>query len=178
MKNIGLILISLGFLAGAYLSALDARTVNWTYMGIALLVGLLGVVLVQISKKSLSQDKEILESNISIIEKSIENIVNNLGRLNAAKDQIHTYDMCHKLDELLIDDLNHFVEARQTIGHRYSLSAYADVMNHFAGGERYVNRVWSASADGYIDEVNEYLQKALDQFTEAQSKLEELKSKG
>ena len=38
---------------------------------------------------------------------------------------------------------------------------------HFAAAERYLNRVWSASADGYIDEVNEYLQKAGDQFAES-----------
>ena len=40
-------------------------------------------------------------------------------------------------------------------------------MTRFAAGERYLNRVWSASADGYIDEVNEYLEKAKDQFVDS-----------
>jgi spore coat polysaccharide biosynthesis protein SpsF (cytidylyltransferase family) len=33
--------------------------------------------------------------------------------------------------------------------------------------DRYLNRVWSASADGSTDEVSEYLEKAKDQFNES-----------
>jgi hypothetical protein len=40
-------------------------------------------------------------------------------------------------------------------------------MSNFAAGERYINRVWSASTDGYVDEVNLYLDRALRQFREA-----------
>ena len=39
----------------------------------------------------------------------------------------------------------------------YPLQAYTDVISYFASGDRYLNRVWSASADGYIDEVTTYL---------------------
>jgi len=48
-------------------------------------------------------------------------------------------------------------------------------MSHFASGERYLNRVWSASADGYIDEVSAYLEKAKLQFSEALEKVRNLK---
>lgn len=41
------------------------------------------------------------------------------------------------------------------------------LMSAFAAGERYINRVWSASTDGYRDEVLKYLLKARDQFAEA-----------
>jgi hypothetical protein len=44
-------------------------------------------------------------------------------------------------------------------------------MNYFATAERYLNRVWSASADGYIDEVNEYMERSEQQFEEALSAL-------
>jgi hypothetical protein len=40
-------------------------------------------------------------------------------------------------------------------------------MNYFATAERYLNRVWSASADGYIDEIVEYMEKSEKQFEEA-----------
>jgi hypothetical protein len=59
------------------------------------------------------------------------------------------------------------VEARKSIAHRFGLQAYADVMNPFAAGERYINRVWSASTDGYIDEAHTYLDMAREQFDEA-----------
>ena len=56
---------------------------------------------------------------------------------------------------------------RESIGHAYGLQSYADVMTHFATAERYLNRCWSASTDGYIDEVHTYLTRARDQFTQA-----------
>jgi hypothetical protein len=40
-------------------------------------------------------------------------------------------------------------------------------MSAFAAGERYINRVWSASTDGYVDEVCNYLDRATQQFREA-----------
>jgi len=48
------------------------------------------------------------------------------------------------------------------------------VMSCFAAGERYLNRVWSASADGYIDEVNAYLVKAQEQFVDSLDKIKKL----
>ena len=51
------------------------------------------------------------------------------------------------------------------------MSVFADVMNDFAVGERYLNRVWSASIDGYIDEVQEYLGRSKEQFISAQTKV-------
>ena len=50
--------------------------------------------------------------------------------------------------------------------HVFGMQNYADVMSNFAAGERYINRVWSASTDGYEDEVRAYLVRALDQFRE------------
>jgi len=47
-------------------------------------------------------------------------------------------------------------------------------MSCFAAGERYLNRVWSASADGYVDEVNTYLDKAQSQFVESLQKVKNL----
>jgi len=47
-------------------------------------------------------------------------------------------------------------------------------MSAFATGERYINRVWSASTDGYVDEVRSYLERALQQFREARTLLVDL----
>ena len=51
--------------------------------------------------------------------------------------------------------------------HIFGLQSYADVMSAFAAGERYINKVWSASTDGYVDEVHNYLDRATQQFREA-----------
>lgn len=44
-------------------------------------------------------------------------------------------------------------------------------MSGFATGERYINRVWSASADGYDQEAATYLARAAAQFADTQSQL-------
>ena len=64
-------------------------------------------------------------------------------------------------------DLDVFVDNRESISHAFGLQAYADVMSAFATGERYLNRCWSASTDGYVDEVHAYLGRAHAQFDEA-----------
>jgi hypothetical protein len=80
------------------------------------------------------------------------------------------------VDELFLEDLTSFVEARESIAHIYGLNAYGEVMSCFAAGERYLNRVWSASADGYIDEVNTYIDKAREQFVDSLEKMRRLKA--
>lgn len=44
-------------------------------------------------------------------------------------------------------------------------------MSDFAAGERYLNRVWSASADGYGQEARCYLQRAAARFHAARERL-------
>ena len=47
-------------------------------------------------------------------------------------------------------------------------------MNEFAAGERYINRAWSASVDGYIDETLTYVTKARSQFDGTRAVLDRL----
>jgi hypothetical protein len=175
MKKAGLLLITIAFLIGAYLTSLDPEVVMWQYFIPVLILGFAGVIIIKISGKKDTHTEERFTKNLSDIESSLSNIIQKLNQLNSQKDEINTYDMRHKIDELLIDDLNTFVEARETIGHAFSLQAYADIMSNFAGGERYLNRTWSASADGYIEEVSKSLKNALDQFNEAKVKLDAVK---
>jgi hypothetical protein len=60
--------------------------------------------------------------------------------------------------------------------HLFGLQAYADIMSSFAAGERYINRVWSASADGYDVEAAKYLDKAAQQFAGTQEQLSAISS--
>ncbi|MHC4430323.1 MAG: hypothetical protein ACYS14_10955 [Planctomycetota bacterium] len=176
IKKLGYLLITLGFLAGALTTVVDKEQIRWDHFALALAVGAAGVALVRASDKMESRHEGKLASNMQAVETSLNRIVRNVTGLNAEKASINTYDVRHRIDELLTDDLNTFVEARQSIAHTHSLNAYADVMSSFAAGERYLNRVWSASVDGYIDEVNAYLDKAREQFVETEQKVHRLKT--
>jgi len=176
MKKLGCLMITVGFLAGSLAAVVDKISVQWDYFIAALLAGAVGIVLVRFGQRQESRAEGKLTSNIQSIETSLGRIVENMRRLNTEKLSINTYDVRHRIDELFIEDLNTFVQARQTIAHVHGLAAYADVMSCFAAGERYLNRVWSASADGYIDEVNAYLEKAREQFVESLEKIQRLKT--
>ena len=176
MKKLGYLLIAASFLAGSLVAVLETRTVQWTMFTPILIGGFVGAVLVRIGIRQHTQAADTITTNIKAIHDSLHAVVKKVTQLNLEKANINTYDMRHRLDELLVDDLDNFVEARESIGHKYGLQHYADLMSHFAAGERYLNRVWSSSADGYIDEVSAYMDKAEEQFSEAFDQLKKLEA--
>jgi len=168
MQKLGYILIVLGFLGASYMTVLDPTLVSWGRFLPLAAVAVVGVLAVRISTRQQSTHVDTIAANIEDISTSLGRLVENVTKLNREKETINTYDMRHKVDELLRDDLETFADARETIAHKYGLNAYAEIMSHFAAGERYINRVWSASADGYVDEVNAYLAKAQEQVDDVQ----------
>ena len=167
-------MITFGFLGGSLAAIVDKENVQWFYFSAALSVGAAGIMLVRIGGHRISRAEEKLAANMQAIEASISRIVQNITKLNKEKKSIDTYSIRRHIDELFVDDLAIFVQSRESIAQVHGLAAYADVMSCFSAGERYLNRVWSASADGYIDEVNTYLDKAQEQFVESLNKIKNL----
>lgn len=169
MKNIGYILLTAGFLAGAFATSLDVQNVSWTLFVGAALAAVAGLVLVKRQASADATSETVLEVNRGELTESIQNIVTDLGELVAADTS--GSDLRDKIDHKLRDDLRRFADARQSMVHLFGLQTYADIMSSFATGERYVNRVWSASADDYPDEARDYLQRAAKQFDAAKQQL-------
>lgn len=164
------LIITFVFLGGAFLASLDPRLMNWPYFIPLLIVGLVAVVLLKRSVHRAASHSEALNSDKTLLGNSLKNIIQNLEKLEGDKKNLPTYEVRFDIDRLFREDLTNFAEARKSMIHLFSLQIYADIMSDFAAGERYINRVWSASADGYVDEVNEYLTRALDQFHHAAQK--------
>ncbi|MCW8878297.1 MAG: hypothetical protein OQJ89_06545 [Kangiellaceae bacterium] len=175
MKKIGYILIMASFLSGSFLTSLDPTLVNWMYFVPALIVGFVGVALVKSEHKKHAKADHKLEDDLQLMDKSLHQIVNNLKELNGQKESLPTYEARFEIDKRFREDLDNFAEVRESMRHLFGLQPYADIMSAFAAGERYINRVWSASTDGYVDEVKTYLTKAHDQFIEAQGKFDQAK---
>jgi len=167
-------MVTVGFITASLAAVIDESAVRWLWYIPALGLGVVGVAAIRIDVVRHSKTEHHVASRIETVESSLEKIATKINKLNTDKHSIHTYDMRHRIDELFVEDLAMFVDARESIAHRYGLAAYADVMSCFAAGERYLNRVWSASADGYIDEVNTYLDKAREQFVESLEKIRQL----
>lgn len=170
-------MVTVGFIAAALVAVVDEDTVRWLWYIPALGLGVVGVATIRVVDVRQSKTEHHVTANIELVETSLVRIADNISKLNSDKHSINTYDMHHRIDELFLEDLAMFVDARESIAHRYGLIAYADVMSCFAAGERYLNRVWSASTDGYIDEVNAYLDKAQSQFADTLQNLNSLKER-
>ena len=172
MKALGYLMITVGFLAGAYCAVEQRSGLPVTLFLAALAVGVAGVVLVRVASHRERTHAGTISANLGAIEASLESLVAKIRRLDDGSDAVDVYDLRHHIDEQFPDDLNAFVQARQSIVQSFGLQAYADVMNPFAAGERYLNRVWSAAADGYHEEAATYLAKAEKQFADALVKLQ------
>ncbi len=171
MRRFGFLLVIVGFLAGALASVVNPTAVRWDRFIPAVAVGFAGVVLVRLGRRREVRATERLTSNMRAIQDSLRRIAQNMTQLNAEKQSIDPYEVRHRLEELFADDLSTFITARESIAYSYGLAAYADVMSSFAAGERYLNRAWCASADGYVDEIHQYLGEAKEQFASSLGKV-------
>ena len=171
MDIIGKLLVTLTFIIGAYLASLHPTEINWLAFLPVIGLGAVGAVLVKKGQRALAGHSELLDGHRNDLQQSLDNIVLNLEQLEAGKLDIPTYEMRFEIDRLLRHDLGRFADARESMVHLYGLQTYADIMSNFATGERYINRVWSSSADGYDAEAEAYLGRAAEQFSHAQAQL-------
>lgn len=174
MKRIGLGLITLSFIAGAYLASLDPESMNWVVFLPVLAVGAAGAVMARVAHRNRHGSDEAVRANTTLLRESLDHVIDEVERLRS--DMPGVYEVSRAIDQRILEHLNGFVSVRDTMKVAYGLPGFAAVMGPYAGGERYLNRVWSASADGYVDEVTEYLGRALEQFREARDRIGELEA--
>ncbi len=172
MGERGYVLLIIGFLAGTYVAALDPDVTNWRWFVPSIVIAALGVQQIKQAQATAARSSTRLTADRRELEESLANIVRNLTELRGAGDAVPPFEMRFEIDRLFRGDLMRFADARDTLAQLYGLQAYADIVSEFAAGERYINRVWSASADGYLDEVSTYLDKAQVQFEHALRRLE------
>jgi hypothetical protein len=176
MNRIGLTLISAAFLAGAYLAVLDAVEVAWLPFVMVLATGFVGVVILRRAQGADANATERIESDTQTMQSSLARVVEEVGKLTSGLPDGNVYDLPPAIDAHVVPHLNLFVASRETLKHAYGLQAFADIMTCYAGGERYLNRVWSCSVDGYVDEAAAYRPRSLEQFKLAKAQLDKLAS--
>ncbi len=177
MKNLAFLLVVIAFTAGAYLASLDEKTMNWNYFIPVIVVGFAGAFWYKNLSSAEAKSGDLLQTNKVTLIASLDNILKNLKELDGRKEKIPTYDMRFEIDKLFRVDLNNFADARDSMKHLFGIQNFADIMSSFAAGERYINRVWSASTDGYVDEVMMYVEKSLYQFEHAKQEFDKALAK-
>ena len=172
MKSVGYLLLVGGFLVGAYATALDAQATNWSYFVPAAVVAFAGLILLKRAERGYARSEIVLTANSRELQESLGNIISAVDAIFAGRDGLSTDDLRHEIDARLRDDLRRFAEARQSMVHLFGVQAYADVMSEFAAGERSINRVWSASTDGYRGEALRALETAVGRFAAAKQRFD------
>lgn len=166
-KQIGYACLVIGFLIGAFFATRDVDRVAWGSFIPCAGVMFIGLVLVRASTAAAKNDEKAHSGGIDALERSVGNLVASISEMRANQDSIDVYEVHGRIDSDLMKDIDTFVEARESMIARYGLQQFADIMSAFANGERNLNRAWSASADGYIDEVWASIQRAEARMREA-----------
>jgi len=129
------------------------RTVRWPYYGLAVALGVIGVVLLRSTSKMASQDEQLVSSDFAKVTDNLALLTQYLTDLEKGLDKMAPEDVVDRIDKQLATPFAEFADARDSIVQKFGLHAYAEIMTEFASGERFTNRAWSAAADGYVEEV-------------------------
>ena len=171
MKIIGQILMWSGFLGGAFCAVLRAgppegaasgsgwSTIPWLWYLLSVTGGVVGVILLRVAASKDKQDDGVTEFEYSTVQRSLEEVSSVVARMcsQAVSDPRVVVSV---IDNECLEPLADFANARQALVKRFGMTIYADVMTEFASAERFLNRAWSAAADGYVDEVEDCLDRA------------------
>ena len=171
MKIVGYSLLIVGFLGGALTSVLEVEEVRWAWFALAITAGAAGILLIRLGTHQEVRGGDKVVVDLTAVRDSLDNVVRHIDKLDHEFENFHPCDVHRHIDELFADDLLTFAESRHAISARYGLTAYSEIMSPFAAGERLLNRAWSASADGYVDEVRASLKKSQDLFGQARDNL-------
>ena len=161
MKLLGAILLTAGFLAGAFYSVALINSVDPMLYGLCLGVMLIGMVLLRLAARAAQEqsgDKQA--SDMGVLQQSLTSLIAKVRDFESESGDEEQLRMHQRIDNELMDDINLFVDARESMIPKLGMQGYADIMSPFANGERLLNRAWSASADGYVDEVRSCITSA------------------
>lgn len=164
----GHVLLWIGFLGGALLavrsSELPARpwsTIDWPAYLLALAVAVAGVVVLRSTRRSARVGSEKHAGDVAEMAAILLRLQTQLQHWQTAAGRLPVYEVHGQIDARLSDDLARFAELRESLIDAFGLAGFAAVMTEFALAERTINRMWSASADGYVDEVDACLQRGV-----------------
>lgn len=171
MRIIGQILMWSGFLGGAFCAVLRTgppegaaagsgwSTIPWGWYLLSVGVGVVGVIFLRLAAAKEKQDDGTTEFEYSTVQQSLEDVSAVVARL-CSQTVSDPRMIVMAIDDECVEPLASFANSRQALVKRFGMTIYADAMTEFASAERFLNRAWSAAADGYVDEVEACLNRA------------------
>ena len=178
MAIFGQLLLWIGFLGGSLACVFRLEntedkwsTIPWGMYAAGAAIGIVGVVLLRMDKASKQSASAESESDFQTVRDSLQTVAERIAALNDKLEGMTCEDVLEYIDQECVPPCAEFVDGRELLISRFGSQVFAAVMTEFASGERYMNRAWSASADGYVDEVEKSLGYANTFFTAAVEEL-------
>jgi hypothetical protein len=183
IRLLGHALLWSGFLCGALVAVRRTElpedrwsTISWPAYGTALAVAAAGVVLLRSTRRSARLGSRKHATDVQEMETVLRRLREELRAWQERSEPLDVHRVHGEIDGRLSDDLARFCDLRESLIDAFGLPHYARIMTEFALAERTINRMWSASADGYVDEVAACLQKAALHFDAALGRLDDARA--
>jgi len=181
--TIAFALITLGTVGAAFgVARTDPSVDGWvnsfqvdmplTLISLAVLV--VGIVMSRAARKEAAESESGDGGSLPAAREALAAVANAVDSLGEKLASIGTEDLHAEVDAIVTGPVTDFVENRNALTIAHGIGGYAAVMGPFAQGERYLNRAWSASTDGYRDEAVEYARRAGPAMREARDLLRRL----
>ena len=142
-------------------------TVPWLWYGLSMAVGLVGVVLLRSTAKSADQEHGKVAQQFETITSSLGILIKNVGTMQSGLGEMSPKQSIDFIDRECAPAFGDFADSRNALIQRFGMQPYAEIMTQFASAERFVNRAWSASADGYMNEAKSSVDRAMAHLNEA-----------
>jgi len=182
MKIIGQVLLWAGFLVASFFTVSSLQidstpwsTINWWGYGGAALVGIIGIVMIRTSGNQ-AEDAERSSAEFTEVSSAIQDLNVQIGLMLKLFAEKNPPEVVAFIDSKMVPLFNQFADARDSITAKFGMTAFGEVMTFFASGERFINRCWSASADGYIEEAENCAIKASGYLKQCQEKIAQLEA--
>lgn len=147
--------------------------VYWPGYFAAFAVGICGAVLIRASAKSATSNEHHNQAGLEQLNNTLKALVLEVDRLAAALPNLAPEEAVPWIDTHCVPLCSDFADNREVMKVTFGLEGFAAVMSEFASGERFLNRVWSAAADGYMEEAWRSLQTSQRFFHAALDELQQ-----
>jgi hypothetical protein len=101
------------------------------------------------------------------LKRALAKVEEDLRQLEDELEELDLPQLHRRVDQIVGGPISDFVDSCEILRLQHGGQAYGKVMAPFAQAERYLNRAWSATTDGYRDEAREYVKRAVPIFREA-----------
>ncbi|MDP6946482.1 MAG: hypothetical protein QF464_20200 [Myxococcota bacterium] len=103
--------------------------------------------------------------------KLLQGLADPMETLKTDLETLDTDELTARVDALLNQFVLPFAQVRQVVLDRLGMEKGAEILVVVAFGERLLNRVWTAAADGHLPEAQACFPEAHEAFIEAQAML-------